>query len=384
MMHRLSHVLALVIGVLLLNLSCQNKPNSENELSPEQLAVKGMCDFGSESIEGAPKSDKRAVAGQLSVYTFILPQQYKAYLKDFNFRCPDIKIDIHYEPPAKLIQRLLKERFAPKADVIWGLAATSLILMEWYDLLSPYSPANIENIRPDFRDSNKPPYWVGFDAWMIGICVNPEQLAKQQLPFPIAWSDLANPVYKDQIILYNPLLNGTGFMMITHMLQRHGEIEGWDFLDALHHNIASYTQDGEEACNLVASGQKPIGISYALAGIVLKAQGKPIEPVFPVGLSNWDMEASALVKKEQIKPAAKTFLDWAISKAAMQGYAKNYSIIARTDVKVSVPKGYPQEPANQLFDRDFLWDAANRKRILESLKERYGDKTSYVSSTNGS
>ncbi len=373
-MRRLSYLLALTVVVLTLNLSCRDKPKTMEPLTPEQTLTKGICHFGPEPIDDLATLDPRAVSGQITVYTFILPSQYGTYLNDFNLRCPKIKVNILYEPPSQLTERLLKEKLAPKADVIWGVAATYLIQMEWYDLLNPYSPADLEQIRPDFRDSNKPPYWVGFDAWMIGICVNPRRLQQLDLPFPIAWSDLVDPAYKDQIILYNPLLTGTGFMMITHMLQRYGEIDGWAFLDELHHNIASYTQTGEEACSLVAAGQKPIGISYALAGINLKAQGKPIELVFPVGLSGWDMEASALVKKEQVNPAAKTFLDWAISKTAMQAYAKNYSIISRKDVAVPIPEGFPQEPGEQLFDRDFLWDAANRERILDTLRERYGDK----------
>ncbi len=375
MMCHLSRVLLLIMGVLALNMSCLGRSDSDNPLTPEQAAVQGVCYFGSDPID-VSTLDKRVTTGKLTVYTFIPPSQHETYLKDFNLRCPNIKINIHYEPPGPLTERLLREKHAPQADVIWGVAATNLILMDWYDLLSPYSPANIERIKPEFRDSNKPPYWVGIDAWMIGLCVNPELLEKQGLPFPIAWSDLTNPVYQDQIVLYNPYLTGTGFMMISHILQRHGEVDGWAYLDALHRNIASYTQADEEACALVADGKKPIGISYALAGIELKAQGKPIEPVFPVGLSGWDMEANALIKKDQIKPAAKTFLDWTLSKTAMHAYAKNYAIISRRDIDVPIPKGYPKEPAKQLFDRDFLWDAANRQRILDTLKARYGDKAS--------
>lgn len=383
MMRRLFRLLALVICVLSLHAGCQGRSDSADRLTPEQVAVKGLCHFGSDAIDVAALN-KRDTTGKLKVYTFIPPSQTEVYLKDFKMRCPNIQIELIYEPPGLLTERMLKEKHAPQADVIWGIAATNLILMEWYDLLVPYSPANIENVRPEFRDSNKPPYWVGFDAWMIGICVNPERLQKQNLPFPIAWSDLANPIYKDQIILYNPYLTGTGYMMISHILQRYGEVEGWEYLDALHYNIAGYTHGNEEACALVADGKKPIGISYALAGIELKAQGKPIELVFPVGLSGWDMEANALVKKEQIKPAAKTFLDWTLSKSAMQAYAKNYSIISRADIDVPIPKGYPKEPSKQLFDRDFLWDAANRQRILDTLKERYGDKDAYESSSEQS
>lgn len=373
-MYRLSYLLALMVGVLTLHVSCQDKTGSRHQLTPEQMAANQHCHFASEPLDEVPTPDPRAVTGQLTIYTFIPPSQYKTYLEDFNRKCPNIKLNIVYGTASHIAERLIAEKLRPQADVIWGLAVTNLILLEWQDLLYPYRPADLEQIRPDFRDSNKPPYWVGFDAWMVGICVNPAKLQALGLPFPISWSDLANPVYKDQIILYNPLLTGTGFMVVTHMLHRYGEVDGWAFLDALHHNIASYTRGDEEACDLVAAGDKPIGISYDLAGVHLKAQGKPIEVVFPVGLSAWDMEASALVKKEYIKPAAKTFLDWAISKDAMQAYAKNYSMIARRDVQVAVPEGFPQKPTQQLFDRDFLWDAANRRRILDTLRERYRDK----------
>ena len=317
-------------------------------------------------------------SGVLTVYTAVLPSQTQAYLKQFHAEYPNIKINLHFEPSSGvLLQRLLDERDAPQADVIWGLAATYLIMLEWHDVLSPYRPVGLEHIEPMFQDTNNPPYWVGFDAWMLGLCINLDELKKWNLPLPIAWSDLLHPSYKDRIILSNPLLKGTGFMMITSILQRYGETEGWDYLNTLHHNIRRYSADGEEPCDPVVNGELPIGISYGLQAIGHKAEHAYMEAVFPVGLLGWEMEASALVRKSEIKPAAKTFLDWAISPSAMLGYANNYAMIARTDVKATVPPGFPPEPRKLLFDRDFLWDAANRARIVNQLERRYAAKIPY-------
>ena len=52
------------------------------------------------------------------------------------------------------------------------------------------------------------------------------------------------------------------------------------------------------------------------------------EAVFPEEGSGWDMEANALVKKDNEKDIAKEFLDWAISDNIMTKYATNYPIVA--------------------------------------------------------
>jgi iron(III) transport system substrate-binding protein len=86
------------------------------------------------------------------------------------------------------------------------------------------------------------------------------------------------------------------------------------------------------------------------------------------------VEANALVKKPQIKDASKTFLDWAISPAAMEKYAQNFSITSvKTDVKL--PEGFPADPEKQLAENDLVWAAANRDRILAEWTKRYDAKS---------
>ena len=310
---------------------------------------------------------------EITVYTNILLDQVKTYLAEFNKIYPDIKVQVVRGSLGKLNQRLLAERDNPRADVIWGLAVTSLVLLEWRDMLSPYAPAGLERVMPKFRDTSHPPYWVGLDAWMAVFCVNVAELEKLGLPMPLTWRDLTNAVYRGRIIMYNPTITGTGYLTVTAILQLYGEVKGWEYLDALHQNIFAYVPSEAESCQLAGAGKAPISISYDLEGVQQKIKGAPIDVIFPTEKTGWDMEASALVKKIYIKPESKTFLDWAISESAMREYAKNYAITAvQTDIPL--PQGFPDEPTQYLLDRDFPWDTANRDRILRAWRQRYGDK----------
>jgi iron(III) transport system substrate-binding protein len=44
-------------------------------------------------------------------------------------------------------------------------------------------------------------------------------------------------------------------------------------------------------------------------------------------------------------------------------------------VPVTVPDGYPKDPAVQLIDNDFDWAAQNRAAILKEWSARYDSKS---------
>lgn len=331
------------------------------------LAIR-LVACGSKSEEPASPPDH-----EITVYTNILLDQVKSYLEEFNKLYPDIKVQVVRKSLGNLNKQLLAEQDNPRADVIWGLAVTSLVFLEWRDMLSPYAPVGLERVLPKFRDTNNPPYWVGMDAWMAVFCVNRAMLEQSGLPIPLTWRDLINPVYKGQILMYNPTVTGTGYLTVTAILQLYGEPKGWEYLDALHQNIFAYVPSEAEPCQLVGAGKAPISISYDLEGVQEKIKGGTVDVIFPSEKTGWDMEASALVKKLSIKPAAKTFLDWAISDSAMREYAKNYAITA-ANTDIPLPQGFPADPTQHLLDRDFPWDTANRDRILQIWRQRYSKK----------
>jgi iron(III) transport system substrate-binding protein len=315
-----------------------------------------------------------AHAEEILVYTALEDDQIPRYLESFKKQYPDITVKIVRDSTGIVTAKLLAEKANPQADLIWGTAATSLLLCDQAGMLEGYAPKGLERVLPEFRDPRNPPHWVGIDAWETGFCVNTIELKNKKLPMPTSFADLIKPEYKGYLVMPNPASSGTGFLTVAGVLQMMGEKKGWEYLDKLHENMALYTHSGSKPCKMAGTGEFPIGISFGYRGIVQKQKGEPVETVFPKEGSGWDLEANALVKKPAVKAGAKTFLDWAISDGAMKEYAKSFALVT-VPTGQPVPEGYPKDPRKQLIKNDFNWAAENRDRILEEWNRRYGAKS---------
>lgn len=315
-----------------------------------------------------------ASSEEILVYTALEDDEIPRYLALFEEAHPDITVKIVRDSTGIITARLLAEKDNIQADLVWGTAATSLLVCDQNGMLEGYAPKGLDKVRPSFRDKRETPHWVGIKAWMTGFCVNTYEVEALELPVPASFADLAKPVYANQIIMPNPASSGTGFLTVSAILQMMGEEKGWNFLDQLHANMARYTHSGSKPCKLAGSGEIPIGISFGYRGFIQKQNGEPVETVFPSEGSGWDVEANALMKKPAIKAGAKTFLDWAISEPVMKEYAKVYPVTAYP-TGMPIPEGFPADPDAQLIENDFQWAAENRARILEEWANRYDGKS---------
>jgi iron(III) transport system substrate-binding protein len=336
------------------------------------------CAVPQAELDNASSADPVSTTSEdssITVYTALEDDQIQEYLSSFEAQYPDIEVNIVRDSTGIITAKLLAEADNPQADVVWGTAASSLLVADERGLLEAYAPAGLDMVNSRFRDKANPPKWVGIDVWMSAFCVNTVESEKLGLPLPKSWADLANPAYKGHIVMSNPASSGTGFLSVSYVLQNSAsEEEGWAYLDKLHENVAQYMHSGSRPCKAAGQGEFPIGISFDYRAVKQKNDGEPIEAVFPAEGSGWDVEANALVKKAEIKDAAKTFLDWAISSDVMEKYAQSFSI---TSVKTSValPEGFPADPEKQLAENDLNWAANNRDRILEEWTKRYDAKS---------
>ncbi len=309
----------------------------------------------------------------LVVYTALETDQIKAYQDAFNKSNPDIEITWVRDSTGVITTKLIAEKNNPKADVIWGLAATSMAIFDNEGMLIPYAPAGLSRISAQYRDSKNPPTWVGMDVWGATICFNTVEAAKRNIPKPESWTDLTKPVYKGQIVMPHPASSGTGFLDVTAWLQIYGEENGWKFMDALHENVAQYMHSGSRPCATAANGEYALGISFEYRANREKVQGKPIDLVFPKEGLGWDLEASGIHKGTKNMAAAQKLVDWTITDAAMALYAKNYAIVAVPAMNQPLPN-VPADYASRLVKNDFSWAAKNRDRILAEWSRRYESK----------
>ncbi|MEO8487820.1 MAG: extracellular solute-binding protein, partial [Betaproteobacteria bacterium] len=180
----------------------------------------------------------------LTVYTALETDQLKAYQEGFNKTNPDIELTWVRDSTGVITAKLIAEKSNPKADVIMGVAATSMGIFDAEGMLQPYAPAGLSRISTAYRDAKNPPAWVGMDVWGATICFNTVEAAKRNIPKPESWKDLTKPVYKGQVVMPHPASSGTGYFDVTAWLQVYGEAEGWKFMDGLHENIAQYMHSG--------------------------------------------------------------------------------------------------------------------------------------------
>lgn len=310
----------------------------------------------------------------LNVYTALETDQLKAYQEAFNKSHPDIEIKWTRDSTGIITAKILAEKAKPVADVIMGVAATSMGAFDREGMLAPYAPKNLKEINPMYVAQGKTPAWVGMDVWGATVCYNTVEAEKQKLPKIESWKDLTKPEFKGKVVMPNPNSSGTGFLDVTAWLQMFGEKAGWEYMEALHQNVAVYTHSGSKPCVMAGSGEFPVGISFEYRANTMIEKGAPIQAIFPKEGLGWDVEAVGIVKGTEKMEAAKKLVDWATSREANQLYAKNFAIVAIPGIATGL-KHVPADYEKRLVKNDFAWIGKNRDSILKEWDKRFSVKS---------
>ena len=218
---------------------------------------------------------------KLTVYTALENDQLGAVQGRDREGGADVEVEWVRDSTGVITARFLAEKDNPKADIVLGLAASSLLLFKKAGLLEAYQPKGAEALKPAFRSSDGS--WTGQDAFLGVICYNTVEGQKAGLAPPKSWKDLTDAKYKDKLVMPHPASSGTGYLTVAAWMQLMGEAEAWKFMDALHQNIAVYTHSGSAPCVQAAKGERVAGIAFDMRAAREKTNGAPIEIISPVG-----------------------------------------------------------------------------------------------------
>lgn len=322
-----------------------------------------------------------AASAPLRVYTALETEQLRVYEKAFNQVHPDIQIEWVRDSTGVITARLLAEQANPKADVILGVAASSMALFAENNMLQAYVPAGLAAIDERYRDTQTVPRWVGMNAFAAVICFNRVEAKKKNIPLPATWQDLTDPVYKNQVVMPHPASSGTGYFDVYAWLElfgkessEAGQAGGWDYMDALHQNIAQYTHSGSKPCNMAAQGEYVAGISFDYRGLLNQSRGAPIELVFPDEGLGWDLEAVAVYQGTSNQAAAEKLMDWAVSPAAMQLYSNSFPLTAIPKISDKADRILASY-GHKLIEQDFTQMYLQRDEVLREWSNRYEGKS---------
>jgi len=309
----------------------------------------------------------------LTVYTALENDQLGPFKEAIEAAVPEVEVVWVRDSTGVITARFLAEAENPQADMVVGLAVSSLMMFDDRGLLESYAPASADALKEQFRDNRAEPTWAGMDAYVGVICYNTAEGSAAGIETPTSWQDLLAPEFEGKIVMPHPASSGTGYLTVAAWLQMMGEEDGWAFMDALHENMAAYLHSGSAPCVQAARGERVAGIALDMRGVQEKAQGAPLEVVIPSEGVGWEMEASAIVKGTDHLELAQKVMDWVVTREANDLYQQTYAIVAHPDAD-NYPDGYPAGVQEALIDNDFGWMAANRERILAEWASRYEAK----------
>ncbi|VFR39281.1 Ferric iron ABC transporter, iron-binding protein [plant metagenome] len=314
-----------------------------------------------------------AHAGTITVYTSLEEDEIKEYVSAAKKDMPDLDIKVLRLSTGDLGPRMLAESANPQHDVIWGWAVTNMLDPRIGALLEPYAAKGADKLESRYRSADSK--WFATTGYMAAFCVNTEVLKAKNLPVPTSWKDLADPRYKGEVVMPNPVSSGTGYLQIAALLQSKGEQDGWAFLKTLDGNVAQYIKSGSRPCKAARAGEFGIGTSLAFAAMQSVEEGYPVKMVIPTDGAGYELEASGLMAASRNKADAKRFLDWTLSPSAASLYTKYKEIVTIPGVpqsKAAQAAGLPADLSKVLYPMDFAKSAKDREAILSTWQKTIG------------
>jgi iron(III) transport system substrate-binding protein len=259
-----------------------------------------------------------AQSGKLTLYTSQPDKDAQATVNGFHKAYPNVAVEIYRSGTTEVMSKLAAEFSAgqPKADVLLIADAVSMEALKAQSRLLQYNEAKTDGFREGSIDPEK--FYFGSKLITTGIAYNTGAKTK-----PTSWKDLMAPDLKGQISMPSPLYSGAAAIMLSAVTARSDL--GWNFYEALRKNEAVAVAGNGAVLKAVASGEKPYGVLVDFMALNAKAQGSPVDFVFPEEGVPAVTEPVAILKTTQNPAAAKAFVDFILSDegqklAVTQGY----------------------------------------------------------------
>ena len=209
------------------------------------------------------------------------------------------------------LARLRAEKANPAFDVWFGGSGDSHWVAQAEGLLEVLQPKPWGDLRPQLTkavDGHYIPLYTG----LHGFGVNEKLLKEKSLPVPETWKELGDAKYKGLIAMPNPNTSGTGYVMMTTVIQIYGDDQGMELMKAVHKNVAQYTRSGGDPSLLAGRGEVAIGVSFANDVVERARKGFPIRFVAPKDGTGYEIGALSLVKGGANRASALRLIDWAL------------------------------------------------------------------------
>ena len=305
-----------------------------------------------------------AHAGEVVLYSSNTVDAINAATEEFNKKYPDIKITAVRGSTGAMMQRIKAEAGAPKADIFWSGGFSLLRLYEPYFM--SYASPEYSSLSAGYKSASN--LWAGTNAHVMVIMVNKKALKGD--PMPKTWSDLANPRWKDRLIISDPEKTSSSLATLWGIQQTLGNKP----LEGIAKN-ATVTSTASQVFDGVGKGEFAVGMTMEYAAQEYVAGGnKDIEIVYPSEGTFIAPEGMALVKGGPNPADAKKFYDFLASKAAQEMLVKKFFRRPIRDDVDTTKVGLPAGGSFKVTQTDDVKLSAQQPAFIASWKEMVAGK----------
>lgn len=298
--------------------------------------------------------DKAVAAGQKQVIVYG-PPPARIVLDAFHARFPNIEVIYQQLQSAERLAKLEQEKQTGNfvADIASDgrTPVVSMAMNGWCQKIS-----HIMDV---------PAVWRGVDdkvqfqqVAVFGMAVNTSMIDIEDAPK--SWRELTSEKWKGQVVMVTPAAGGAGaftFAQMDHPEANNVKYEG--IKEGIKENITLVAKDAL-VLQEVAAGNYAIGaLAYYPYFVQIKAQGAPIEYVFPFtegGGNMWTKSAQCLIETAPNALAASLYMNWELSKEGQNTLAESghYPVMPGTPGPNGLPPLDTVELLEQLPDQEAI------------------------------
>jgi oligopeptide/dipeptide ABC transporter ATP-binding protein len=149
-------------------------------------------------------------------------------------RTTGIKVNMSLKGSGEALAQLIAERANPKTDIWFGGTGDPHLQAAEQGLSLEYKSPPCRSCTPG--RSSRPRQQAASRRW--ASTTTPSCWPRRRCRCPSPGPTCSSPVYKGEIQVANPASSGTAYTMIATLVQLMGEDKAFDYMKALHKNIA--------------------------------------------------------------------------------------------------------------------------------------------------
>jgi len=269
-------------------------------------------------------------------------------------------------PTGEGVARLAAEKDNPTFNVYIGGTVDAHENLKHKGILAAYHSPVENEIQSEYIDPDG--VWKAQYIEVLSIGVNMERWEQEYSGYelPSTLQDLLNPAFKGEIVTPDPTTSGTGYTFISSVLQLMGEEEGWEFIEAFNGQIGQYTASGYTAAEKAGLGEYLICVNFLSDQLIVSDSGYPLKSTVYEG-AGWSMCPVSIVAGSEKNIAARKFIDFCISKRALDALVELGNCLAVRDD--CIKPHYDMNLSDMNFNRNYnpIEAAGEKDNILEKF-----------------